>query len=584
MSSDSPPSIHYEVYTMDSGTRWNLHARYERNEREAALADAKNVERTLQIPAKVVKETYFPGTNQSEESLVYGGDATLRAKMAARANATPNYRGRGGGGGGRTASPGQTFKTQVAATAPTKATLSTAAKLTIVIAASLTVAGTVTGLVSALMDPLTGQVDDLFQSLILFGVFMVTFIGVAYPLSTSLLKWNLFGGAKAKKAATPKVPGGATAPAAAKPDEDMPSIPDLAPAEELELADLKDEDEALPPLEEEEEPSFPEPVAEEAPAEEQVQSVAEEEPPADAEKTDAPKTVFVRFVNALTGAVRKRRPTLDAYNMFGVDLVLAGAIDVLGQHSGMPVDDRRSLLKGSIEALGVKAATAQAFADKYEEYLVEPRYMPMIVAGRSTMEGFMAGQDTLQDNIGAVFEQWNKPQAQAAASSSRIMTVMFTDMVGSTDLTQAQGDKAAQTLVRRHNTIVRNALAQYQGKEIKHTGDGIMCSFSSAASGVEAAIAIQQGIAKSNAQNPQQELHIRIGINAGEPIEEEEDLFGTTVQLAARVCAKCGTDAILCSNVVKELASGRGLNFESIGPQDLKGFKEQIVLYQVAWR
>jgi len=583
MSSDGPPSIHYEVYTMDSGTRWNLHARYERNEREAALADAKNVERTLQIPAKVVKETYFPGTNQSEESLVYGGDATLRAKMAARANATPNYRGRGGGGGGRHVSPSQTFKTQVAATAPTKATLSTAAKLAIVIAASLTVAGTVTGLVSATMDPLTGQVDDLFPSLILFGVFMVSFIGVAYPLSTSLLKLNLFG-SKSKKAA-PKAPAPTPAPVSAKPDEEMPPIPDLASPEELDLADLKDEDEALPPLEEEEEPVIAEPVAEEAPAEEQVQALAEEEQqPADAEKTDAPKTVFVRFVNALTATVRKRRPTLDAYNMFGVDLVLAGAIDVLGQHSGMPVDDRRTLLKGSIEALGVKAATAQAFADKYEEYLVEPRYMPMIVAGRSTMEGFMAGQDTLQDNIGAVFEQWNKPQAQAAASSSRIMTVMFTDMVGSTDLTQAQGDKAAQTLVRRHNTIVRNALAQYQGKEIKHTGDGIMCSFSSAASGVEAAIAIQQGIAKSNAQNPQQELHIRIGINAGEPIEEEEDLFGTTVQLAARVCAKCGTDGILCSNVVKELASGRGLNFESIGPQDLKGFKEQIVLYQVSWK
>ena len=568
---------------MDSGTRWNLHARYERNERDAAMADAKNVERTLQIPAKVVKETYYPSSNQSEESLLYAGDATLRSKMAARANATPNYRGRGGGGVARQPTTAQTFKTQVSAAAPTTATLGTAAKLAIVIAASLTVAGTVTGLVSAVMDPLTGQVDDLFQSLILFAVFMVSFIGVAYPLSTSLLKWKLPGMSRDSKKPAPKVPGGT--PAARKAEDEAP--PDAAPVEEFELADLKDEDEALPPLEEEDEPSLPEPAAEEefAAEEEQPAAAAEEEEPDEAGKIEAPKTVFVRFVNALTAAVRKRRPTLDAYNMFGVDLVLAGAIDVLGQQSGMPVDDRRSLLKGSIEALGVKSATAQAFADKYEEYLAEPRYMPMIVAGRSAMEGFVSGhQEALQDNIGAVFEQWNKPQAQAAASSSRIMTVMFTDMVGSTDLTQAQGDKAAQTLVRRHNTIVRNALAQYQGKEIKHTGDGIMCSFSSAASGVEAAIAIQQGIAKSNAQNPQQELHIRIGINAGEPIEEEEDLFGTTVQLAARVCAKCGTDGILCSNVVKELASGRGLNFESIGPQDLKGFKEQVVLYNVSWR
>jgi class 3 adenylate cyclase len=157
-------------------------------------------------------------------------------------------------------------------------------------------------------------------------------------------------------------------------------------------------------------------------------------------------------------------------------------------------------------------------------------------------------------------------------------------MVGSTDMTQDRGDKAAQHLVRRHNTIVRNALAQHAGKEIKHTGDGIMASFSSAASGVEAAISIQRTIAKHNAQNPNQDLHIRVGINAGEPIEEEEDLFGTTVQLAARVCARCETDQILCSNVVKELASGRGLAFESLGAQELKGFKEQVVLYQVGWR
>ncbi len=120
--------------------------------------------------------------------------------------------------------------------------------------------------------------------------------------------------------------------------------------------------------------------------------------------------------------------------------------------------------------------------------------MPTITAGRSIMESFLHGQDLLRDTIGPVFEQWNKPQAQGAASSSRIMTVMFTDKVGSTDLTKAQGDKATQNIVRRHNTIVCNALAEYQGKEIKHTGDGtgdgIMASFTSAASGVESAVDI----------------------------------------------------------------------------------------------
>jgi class 3 adenylate cyclase len=566
MNSQSPPSIHYEVYTQDGGPRWNLHARYERNERDAALADAKNVEKTLQIPAKVVREVYYPGNNRSEESLVYAGDAGLRAKMAARANTMPSYRSRGQA----RQTPGQLFKEQVAAGAPA-ASLGTATKFLIVVAAALTVAGTVTSLLSATMDPLTGQIEDAFQSLILFSTFMITFVAVALPLSTSLLNWRLFGGFRSKKAQAAKASAPAPAP---KADTAPPAPVPVQAEEELDWEDLKDQDEALPPAEDDDLPS-PTTAPKEAappPQPEPAAAVAVEEPPTAIPAE--PRALFIRFVNALTAAVKRRRPTLDAYNMFGVDLVMAGAIDLLGQHSGMAPEERRALLKTSIEEMGVKSATAQAFADKYEEYLGEPRYLPMI----------LTGQDLLQDTIGPVFDLWNKPQGQAAAAASRIMTVMFTDMVGSTDMTQVQGDSAAQHLVRRHNTIVRNALAQFSGKEIKHTGDGIMASFASAASGVEAAIAIQRAIAKNNGLTPHQDLHIRVGINAGEPIEEEEDLFGTTVQLAARVCARCDMDEILCSNVVKELASGRGLTFESLGAQELKGFKEQVVLHKVEWR
>ena len=575
MSSQSPPSIHYEVYTQDGGSRWNLHARYERNERDAAILDAKNVEKNLQIPCKVVRETYYPANNQSEDSLVYAGDPGLRAKMLARANSIPRYRG-GGGGGGRSTGSGPMFKTQLPVPSPTAA-MGTTAKFLIVVAAALTVAATVTGIVNATLDPIGSQITDFATSFILFATFMVTFVAVALPLSTSLLNWRLFGSRTAKARPAKAV----VLPPVVKPSTEPEPPDEIETEEELDWEDLKDEDEALPPIEGDDEDDIPLPEPEPDAAPEPYQAGAEEQYDAPSE---SPATIFVRFVNALTAAVRRRRPTLDAYNMFGVDLVMAGAIDVLGQHSGMPTEERRALLKRSIEAMGVKPATAQAFADRYEDYLGEPRYLPMILAGRSTMESFLGGQDLLQDSIGPVFEQWNKPQAQAASAASRIMTVMFTDMVGSTDMTQAHGDRAAQYVVRRHNTIVRNALAQYSGKEIKHTGDGIMASFSSAASGVEAAIAIQRTIHKHNSQTPEQALHIRIGINAGEPIEEEEDLFGTTVQLAARVCARCDTDGILCSNVVKELASGRGLVFASLGAQELKGFKEQVVLHQVNWR
>jgi class 3 adenylate cyclase len=419
---------------------------------------------------------------------------------------------------------------------------------------------------------MSASITDTTQSLLLFMTFIVTFFSTALPLATSLLDFRLFG-RRAKRTRPLPVPSAVPRPAA--PAADVPEA--IESEEEPDWEGLKDLDEALPPIEDQAAGATGE----------SADAAAAPDPAGDSEAAPAGEAgylQFIRFVNGLIAAVRRIRPTLDAYNLFGVDLVMAGAIDVLGQQQDMPADERRRVLKNAIEAMGVKAATAQAFADKYEDYLTESRYMPMIVAGRSTMESFLAGQDTLQDSIGPLFELWNRPQSQINPPSSRIMTVMFTDMVGSTDLTQAQGDRAAQTLVRRHNSIVRSALAEFSGKEIKHTGDGIMASFASAASGVEAAIAIQRAILRHNTQQPDQTLHIRIGINAGEPIEEEEDLFGTTVQLAARVCARCATDAILCSNVVKELASGRSLTFTSLGGQELKGFKDQITLYEVAWR
>ena len=291
---------------------------------------------------------------------------------------------------------------------------------------------------------------------------------------------------------------------------------------------------------------------------------------------------MIRFLSGLLGQVKNVRPTLDAYNKFGVDLILAGAIDVLGTQKHLEPIDKRSILKETIEVMGTKPETAQAFADKYEDYLIEPKYMSMVQVGRIAMESELAGAETDGDEVAKAFDGWNKPQ-QAAAASPRIMTVLFTDMVGSTDLTQARGDHAAQDVVRRHNNIVRRALADFTGKEVKHTGDGIMASFSSAANGVEAAVAIQLACAAHNVKRPDLQLHLRIGINAGEPIEEEDDLFGTTVQLSARVCAKSGTDEILCTNVVRELSAGKGLTFVAKGEHALKGFKDPVALYEVLW-
>jgi len=157
-----------------------------------------------------------------------------------------------------------------------------------------------------------------------------------------------------------------------------------------------------------------------------------------------------------------------------------------------------------------------------------------------------------------------------------IRSIMFTDIVGSTELTQQHGDEGAMLFVDTHDSIVRDALAQCEGREVKHTGDGIMASFISAAAAVRCACSIQAALAEHREKNPDIFLQVRIGLAAGEPVEKRNDLFGSTVQLAARLCAHAEVGQVLVSNVVAELCDGKGIEFHDKGKTQLKGFKQPV--------
>jgi class 3 adenylate cyclase len=171
----------------------------------------------------------------------------------------------------------------------------------------------------------------------------------------------------------------------------------------------------------------------------------------------------------------------------------------------------------------------------------------------------------------------------AGAAPSGLVTILFTDMEGSTTLTQRLGDAKAQEVLRTHNRIVRDALKAHSGSEVKHTGDGIMASFASASRALECAIAVQRALAQHN-ESAEEPIRVRIGLNAGEPVAEEEDLFGTAVQLAARICAHAEPGEILAPIVVRELAAGKGFLFADRGDVALRGFEDPVRLYEVRWR
>jgi len=176
---------------------------------------------------------------------------------------------------------------------------------------------------------------------------------------------------------------------------------------------------------------------------------------------------------------------------------------------------------------------------------------------------------------------WCEPAAAAAKNAKEFVAVLFTDIVGSTALTQERGDDAAQLVVREHNSIVREALALHSGKEIKHTGDGIMATFSQITNAVEGAVAMQEACQRVNSMKPDLGLGLCIGVNAGEPIHEDGDVFGTPVQMAARVLSKAEGDEIAVSNLVREMCTGKSFEFSKKGEYDLKGFPEPVPIYLV---
>ena len=165
-----------------------------------------------------------------------------------------------------------------------------------------------------------------------------------------------------------------------------------------------------------------------------------------------------------------------------------------------------------------------------------------------------------------------------------VHTILFTDMEASTALTQSLGDEKAQEVRRAHNQIVRAALKEHGGSEIKHTGDGIMASFTTASSALDCAIVIQQGVAAHKQKHPDSPLGVYVGLNAGEPIAEDDDLFGTSVDLAARLVDHAQPGQIIASDVVRQLAAGKDFLFSDLGETELRGFEDPVKLWEVRWR
>ena len=175
-----------------------------------------------------------------------------------------------------------------------------------------------------------------------------------------------------------------------------------------------------------------------------------------------------------------------------------------------------------------------------------------------------------EDEVLRFLGRVNEPVDRTQVGSA-FRTILFTDLKGSTSLLQEVGEAAYMGLLAEHDLIIRRALVTCRGREVKHTGDGIMASFEDVAGlwklggdpGRVRGPDLQRGDARAAG---------RIGIAAGEPVDHNDDMFGATVNLASRICDAAEAGHILVSELVHELGSQKGFAFGPGHDVELKGF------------
>ncbi len=208
------------------------------------------------------------------------------------------------------------------------------------------------------------------------------------------------------------------------------------------------------------------------------------------------------------------------------------------------------------------------------------RFVPLEGSNHALTASEAGVWETMADAVDELIQPDAAPRKSSEPSSFR--TVLFTDIVGHTEMMSRLGDEAGRDVLREHERITRDVLKANGGTEVKTMGDGFMASFGSVTKAVECAIAFQKAFEERN-NSAQEPLSVRVGLNAGEPIEEDGDLFGATVILAARIAAKAEGGEILVSDVIRGLCSGKGFLFADRGDFVAKGFEEPVHLFEINW-
>ena len=167
------------------------------------------------------------------------------------------------------------------------------------------------------------------------------------------------------------------------------------------------------------------------------------------------------------------------------------------------------------------------------------------------------------------------------ARTGATVTLLFSDLVASTELLQRLGDAAGAEIFRAHTMLLRRSVEHHEGEIVKRLGDGVLAMFSSVSAALRCALAIRTELSGHNV-SAERPVQVRIGLAVGEPIADDDDLIGSVVHLAARLCSAAHPGEILVTDAVRGLVDGNGFQFDRARTVELKGFSEPIRVWPAA--
>ncbi len=334
----------------------------------------------------------------------------------------------------------------------------------------------------------------------------------------------------------------------------------------------------------------PEPTPEDtAAAQPEPQALFTDEPKSEEQQTEEALALakaqaiaeIDKFTASLNQTIKSAARALNAASRFALQLYVAGACSAIAKKFLLSAKDAFALMLRALSQVGVSKTFAESFTTNIEEYARRDAYRSMIEDGQSAMEHQFDMKPSVAEQALEKFEDWSARSEEGVLP--QVVTLLFTDIVDASALTQRLGNLHAQRVIKAHDTAVNEAVEKNKGKKIKHTGDGMIATFPDPAKAVAAAQAIQQHLDVHNKRSPHLSANVRISINAGEAVNENGDLFGATVKMTAQLCAMAKAGQILAADVVKSFCKSSQHAFNPFGEVSITELGKVRTVFEVTW-